>query len=260
MSNPTLRGLLDVAMEAAYLAGRRTLAYFQTGVRPDFKADDTPVTVADREAERILRERIGRAFPDHAILGEEEGETAGSAPYRWLLDPIDGTKTFVAGVPLYGVLVGVEVQGEPKVGVVYLPALDEMVAAADGLGCAWNGRPCRVSSVDRLSDALLVTSSITACRGRSDAYDRLAQATRLQRTWGDCYGYVLVATGRAEIMLDPEMNPWDCAPLLPILREAGGHFTDWRGTPTIWGADAAGTNAALHEAVLDILRSERRLL
>src|SRR5919107_2142417 len=107
-------------MDAAYLAGRRTLAYFQTGVRADRKADATPVTIADREAERILRERIAGAFPDHAILGEEEGETAGSAPYRWLLDPIDGTKTFVAGVPLYGVLVGVEVGGVPSVGVVYL--------------------------------------------------------------------------------------------------------------------------------------------
>jgi histidinol-phosphatase len=254
-----LRELLDVAMDAAYLAGRRTLAYFQTGVVPDRKADDTPVTIADREAERILRERIGSAFPDHAILGEEEGETAGSAPYRWLLDPIDGTKTFVAGVPLYGVLVGVEVEGAPSVGVVYLPALGEMVAAATGLGCTSNGRVCRVSSVDRFEEALLVTSSISACRERSDAYDRLAGVTRLQRTWGDCYGYVLVATGRAEIMLDPVINPWDCAPLLPILREAGGHFTDWRGTPTIWGADAVGTNAALHDAALDILRSERRM-
>ncbi len=165
---------------------------------------------------------------------------------------------FVAGVPLYGVLVGVEVRGEPAVGVVYLPALDEMVAAAAGLGCARNGRPCHVSSTDRLEDALLVTSSVSACQARSGAYDRLAAATRLERTWGDCYGYVLVATGRADVMLDPEMNPWDCAPLLPILREAGGHFADWKGTPTIWGGDAFATNAPLFEPVRDILRSENR--
>lgn len=258
MAEPTQRELLDVAMDAAYRAGRRTLAYFQTGVQPDFKADDTPVTVADREAETILREHIGRAFPDHAILGEEQGETPGSAPYRWILDPIDGTKTFVAGVPLYGVLVGVEVRGAPTVGVIYLPALDEMVAAATGLGCTWNGRPCRVSSVDRLADATLLASSVSSCQARSDAYDRLAASTRLQRTWGDCYGYVLVATGRAEIMLDPAMNVWDCAPLPPILSEAGGRFTDWQGVPTIHGGDAAAANAALHPEILEILRAETR--
>ncbi len=257
-ADPSVRDLLEVAIEAAYLAGKRTLAYFQTGVVPDRKADDSPVTIADREAERILREHIGQAFPDHGILGEEEGETAGSAPFRWIIDPIDGTKTFVAGVPLYGVLVGVEARGEPCVGVLYLPALDEMVAAGDNLGCTWNGRPCRVSSVDRLEDAVLVTSSITACQARSDAYDRLAAVTRFQRTWGDCYGYALVATGRADIMLDPVMNPWDCAPLLPILREAGGHFSDWQGTPTIWSGEAAATNAALAAPVLDVLRSETR--
>jgi histidinol phosphatase-like enzyme (inositol monophosphatase family) len=260
VAEPTLRELLDVAVDAAYLAGRRTLAYFNTGVRSDLKADRTPVTIADREAEQVLRARIARDFPHHAILGEEQGETAGSAgdEYRWILDPIDGTKSFVAGVPLYGVLVGVEVRGAPRVGVIYLPALGDMIAAADGLGCAWNGRPCRVSSVDRLEDALLLTSSISSCQKRSDAFDRLAARTRLQRTWGDAFGYALVATGRAEVMLDPSMNPWDCAPMLPILREAGGRFADWTGAPTIHGPDAFAANDALYEPVLDILRGEAR--
>lgn len=260
MNELTLRGLLDVAAEGAYLAGRRALGYFNTGVAAESKADNSPVTVADRAAERVLREHIGRAFPGHAILGEEEGETAptGSSEYRWILDPIDGTKTFLAGVPLWGVLVGAEVRGEMKVGVVYLPALDEMVAAADGLGCTWNGRACRVSPVDRLENALLLTTSVTSCRARSDAYDVLTARTRLQRTWGDCYGYVLVATGRADIMLDPAMNPWDSAPLLPILREAGGHFSDWQGAPTIWTGDAMATNPALAGPVLDVLRTETR--
>lgn len=258
MPDPTLRALLDVATQGAYLAGRRAMGYFNTGVAAETKADNSPVTIADREGERVLREHIARAFPGHAVLGEEEGETAGSAEFRWIVDPIDGTKTFLAGVPLWGVLVGVEVRGEMKVGVIYLPALDEMVCAADGLGCTWNGRPCRVSAVSRLDDALLLTTSVTACRARSDAWDNLAARTRLQRTWGDCYGYVLVATGRADIMLDPAMNPWDSAPLLPILREAGGHFSDWQGTPTIWTGEAVATNAALAAVVLDVLRSETR--
>lgn len=258
MKKPSLSELLDVAVDAAYLAGKRTLAYFQTPIRPDMKADRTPVTIADREAEQILRQRILHSFPDHAILGEEQGESAGSAPYRWIVDPIDGTKSFVAGVPLYGVLVGVEVEGEPKVGVIYLPALGEMVAAADGLGCTWNGRACRVSAVDRLEDAVLVTSSILSAQKRSDAFDRLAGRTRLQRTWGDAYGYSLVATGRADIMVDAAMSPWDCAPMLTILREAGGVFTDWRGNPTIHGGDAVATNAALADEVRTILSAEIR--
>ncbi|MGD0090926.1 MAG: inositol monophosphatase family protein [Planctomycetota bacterium] len=267
---PPLKDLLNVACEAAYLAGRRTLAYFNTGVSVETKADQTPVTRADREAEEIVRARIARSFPDHAILGEEGGEigSAGAhsggpwagvgsgAPCRWIIDPIDGTKTFIHGVPFYGVLIGVEVAGRPAVGVVYLPALDEMVAAATGLGCQWNGRTARVSNVSRLEDALVLTTSTRSAQARSAAYAKLAATSKLQRTWGDCYGYVLVATGRAEIMLDPEMKPWDSAPFLPILEEAGGRFTTWDGKATIWGPDGVATNGALHEKVLAILRAE----
>jgi histidinol-phosphatase len=250
-----LRPLLDVAIAAAHAAGRRTLAYFGTGTAAvERKADETPVTRADREAEALVREIVGRRFPDHAILGEEEGETNAGAPVRWIVDPLDGTKTFVAGVPLYGTLIGVEVEGRAAVGVCYLPALDELVAAARGLGCTWNGRPCRVSATRALADAVVCTSDETAARRRSGGWDRLAGATRLQRSWGDCYGYVLVATGRADVMIDPVMNLWDCAPFLPILEEAGGRFTDWRGRATIDGGEAVATNGALHPAVLDALR------
>ena len=237
-----LRDLLNVAVDAAYLAGRRTLAYFNAEVAVESKADSTPVTAADREAERVIRERIGRHFPHHSILGEEQGDTRGGDPdYRWYIDPIDGTKSFIHGVPMYGVLVAVEVRGKPAVGVCYLPATDEMVAAADGMGCTWNGRVARVSAVARLEDATMNTSSIAASLDRSDAY-----------------GYVLVATGRAEVMLDPVINPWDVAPLPVILREAGGRFTNWRGEETIHGPDGVATNGALHESVLGILRAERR--
>jgi len=258
LSQPSLKELLNVACEAAYLGGRRTLAYFNAGVSVETKADQTPVTCADREAEEVIRARIARSFPAHAILGEEGGETSGGSsapPYRWIIDPIDGTKTFIRGVPLYGVLIGVEVGGRPAVGVVYLPALDEMVAAASGLGCLWNGRTARVSPISHLEDATLLTTSVRSALARSGAFAQLTAKTKLQRTWGDCYGYVLVATGRAEIMLDPEMKPWDSAPFLPILEEAGGRFTTWDGKATIWGPDAAATNGALHEQVLDILKA-----
>ncbi|MGC4047427.1 MAG: inositol monophosphatase family protein [Armatimonas sp.] len=253
MSQPTLSEILEVAQDAAYLAGKRTLAYFNAGVQPDFKADDTPVTVADREAERVLRERILKSFPDHAILGEEEGETAGTSPYRWVVDPIDGTKAFVAGVPLYGVLIGVEKEGVPVVGVIYLPPLNDMVSAATGLGCHWNGRPCRVSEVKDLKDALVVSSSIRRAQQRSDAYETLAEKVRLCRTWGDAFGYAMVATGRAEVMLDPVKAPWDVAPMPVILAEAGGKFTTWKGDADIYGPDGVATNAHLNEQVIEIL-------
>ncbi|HLK11340.1 MAG TPA: histidinol-phosphatase [Candidatus Binatia bacterium] len=254
MAAPALRELLAVAVEAARAGGRRTLAHFGAGTAVEWKADGTPVTAADREAERAMREVIGRAFPDHGVLGEEEGETRGAAAVRWIIDPLDGTKTFVRGVPLYGTLVGVEVDGDPAVGVIHLPALGETVAAARGEGCTWNGRPCRVSAAAQLDDALVVVTDERAARARSGAWARLAAATRMQRTWGDCYGYALVATGRAEVALDPVMNVWDCAALLPIVEEAGGRFTDWRGRRTIRGGEAVATNGALHAAVLDVLR------
>jgi histidinol-phosphatase len=253
-TQPSLAELLSVAAEAAYLGGRRTLAYFNTGVAVEVKADDTPVTCADRESEQIIRERITRSFPDHTILGEEGALKEGDPEYRWIIDPIDGTKTFIRGVPLYGVLIGVEVKGRPAVGAVYMPALDEMVTAATGLGCYWNGRPARVSGVSRLDEAAVMVTDVTSALVRSPAYGRLAAATKLQRTWGDCYGYLLVATGRADVMVDTAVNAWDCAPMLPILEEAGGQFTTWDGEPTIWGRDGIGTNAALHRQVLDLLK------
>ena len=256
MPTPALKDLLHVAIDAAYLAGRRSLAYFNTPIAVDIKSDDTPVTRADREAERAIREHVLRYYPTHSILGEEEGPTQGDEDFRWIIDPIDGTKTFIRGVPFYGVLIGVEVKGQPSVGVCYLPALDEMVHAATGMGCHWNGRPCRVSDIATLDQSALIVTDVGAAQSRSDAYDRLAKKTKFQRTWGDCYGYVLVATGRAEVMLDPMLNPWDGAPFLPILTEAGGHFTSWRGVSTIWGKDAVATNAALHTQVLSILQSE----
>src|SRR5262245_50266198 len=187
-----------------------------------------------------MRELIEARYPGHSILGEEEGETRPGAAYRWILDPIDGTKTFVRGVPLYAVLVGLERDGQVVVGAINLPAMGEFLVAARGEGCSWNGRRARVSNVGALSDALLLCTDAggMARFGRDAAYRRLVAATKMQRTWGDAYGYVLVATGRAEIMLDPQMSVWDCAALLPVLEEAGGSFTDWRGQPTINAGEA----------------------
>lgn len=258
MNGESVKNLLEVAVNAAYLAGKRTLAYFNAGVEVEIKKDETPVTRADREAEELIRKVIGKHFPSHAILGEEYGSTAGDAKYRWIVDPIDGTKSFIRGVPLYGTLIGVEVDGIPTVGVIYVPALDEMVYAANGHGAFWNGRKAQVSKVSSLADASLLCSDEKMSRDRSDAFANLVSKTKFSRSWGDCYGYVLVATGRAEIMLDPVMNPWDCGPCVPILQEAGGNCTDWKGKTTIHGGELVATNAALHQQVIEILKNEKK--
>lgn len=255
MTDPTPAQLLDVALAAADAAGAAAMRWFRAAPPTETKRDGTLVTAADRDAERALRATIRAAFPDHGILGEEEGEEAGSAPYRWILDPVDGTKSFVHGVPLWGTLVAVEREGVPVVGVCNMPALGETVAAAKGSGCTWNGRPCRVSTERELSRALLVFTSPRAARKRTANWLRLEDSVGFLRGWSDCYAYCLVATGRAEVAVDPAMNPWDSAPFATILEEAGGRFTDWRGVPTIHGGDAVASNGALHEEVLAILNA-----
>lgn len=259
MRDEPLHNLLDFAQELAWQAGKLTLGYFGTGVVPELKADQSPVTIADRQAEQRLRAMIGARFGDHGILGEEFGETNQGARYRWIVDPIDGTKSFVQSVPLYGVLVGLERDGEAVVGVCYLPALNEMIAAAQGEGCTLNGRGVRVSDVGAVDQAILLASDAESFieHGRDAAFDLLRSQARFTRTWGDCYGHILVATGRAEIMLDPIMNVWDCAALMPIVQEAGGTFTDWNGTPTIHGASAISTNGRLFDQVMETVKEPR---
>jgi len=229
-----LRPYLDFATQLAYQAGRITLGYFNTGVRPDYKPDDTPVTAADRASEEFIRAEIEKAYPGHAIVGEEYGEKAGLGnPFRWIIDPIDGTKSFMRGVPLYGVLIGLEIEGEVRVGICYCPGTDEMLCAADGEGAWWNGRRARVSQVASLNRACVCYTSVHSFDqyNRAAAWERIQKASYMVRGWSDAYGYLLVATGRAEAMLDPIMNLWDCAPFPPIFREAGGYFGSWDGRP-----------------------------
>jgi len=247
-----LNELLEFAAGLAHGAGMITLQYFRKNPETSKKSDGSYVTIADREAESFLRQWISEKYPDDGILGEEEGELQGTSGRRWILDPIDGTFAFVHGVPLYGVLIAIEIEGEMSIGVVNMPALGEIVSAAKGLGCFLNGEPARVSTTAELKDALLLSTSF-------ERKTELLQArAKVSRTWGDCYGYVLVATGRADVMLDPVMNLWDCAPLLPIMEEAGGTFTDWRGVRTIAGGNSIATNGLLFDEVMSIVAADKR--
>jgi histidinol phosphatase-like enzyme (inositol monophosphatase family) len=262
-----LATLLDFAVEVATRAGAATLPWFRGGAEVETKADGSPVTAADRAAERLVREAIAARFPADDLLGEELGElraavpggaaAAGRARRCWVVDPIDGTRSFVRGVPLFGVLLALVEEGAPVLGVIHLPALGETVAAARGEGCWHDGSRARVSAVDRLDAALVLASDAEGIERRRGAsgWDRLREAAGLVRTWGDCYGYAMVATGRAEAMLDPVMAPWDVAPLAPIVEEAGGVFTGWNGERGYPTDSAVATNAALADEVRALLRS-----
>jgi myo-inositol-1(or 4)-monophosphatase len=255
----SLRHYLDFAVETAYLAGRLTLSYFQTGVASEYKSDQSLVTVADRKAEELIRTRIERQYPRHAIVGEEYGITGTeSAGHRWFVDPIDGTASFVHGVPLYSVLIALEIEGEIQVGVAYFPGLNEMLAAATGEGCWWNGRRTWVSTVSSLDQSVVTFSDVAnfARHGRSAEWQRIEAATYYHAGWGDAYGHALVATGRVQLMLDPIMSAWDCGPFPAILGEAGGYFGDWQGNVTIYGNEALSTTQKLLPQVLDLIRGE----
>jgi histidinol-phosphatase len=253
---------LELAIAAGKEAGRLTLRYFQQdNFEVERKSDASPVTIADRSAEQLLRERIGAAFRQDGILGEELGATTGTSGFKWILDPIDGTKSFISGVPLYGTMVAVEHEERALAGIVFMPALSEGVYASAGQG-AWHfrgdQRPRRalVSRKSRLADSTFVTSQVDtfAQRGAAAAFEELQKAAYITRTWGDCYGYLLVATGRAEVMVDPILNVWDAAAVQPIVEEAGGTFTDWQGASTIHAGEAVATNGLISEEVLAITR------
>jgi histidinol phosphatase-like enzyme (inositol monophosphatase family) len=261
-----LSSRLAWALAIAQEAGRLTLQYFQTDrFTVERKADDSPVTLADRNAEQLLRNRIDSQFPEDAIIGEEYGERPGRSGYCWVLDPIDGTKSFIGGVPLYSQLIGILKDQQSVAGVIAIPALEECVFAARGQGAWWRRRGgppqrARVSDRSSLKDGIFVTSQVDtfARRGAADAYARLERAAYVTRTWGDGYGYLLVATGRAEVMVDPVMNLWDAAAIQPVIEEAGGTFTDWQGQATVHSSEGVATNGAVRDEVLAITRQYPR--
>ena len=245
--------LVDFAVQIAREAGTLTLRYFRrTDLDVESKGDGTPVTVADREAERLLRDRIAEAFPDDSVVGEEEPDVAGTSDRTWILDPIDGTQSFIHGVPLYANLVALEDNYGPAVGVINVPGLDECVWAGRGRGCFVDGEPARVGDRTDLRGACVVTSGVDYWPSAA-ALDAFVGSGAVIRTWGDAYGYVLVATGRADAMVDPVVSRWDVAPMLTIFPEAGGLFCDLSGTVTAEGGDALATNPALAPQVLALV-------
>jgi histidinol phosphatase-like enzyme (inositol monophosphatase family) len=251
----TLDERVAPAAELARITGTVALRHYRTHLSVETKADGSPVTVADRAAETAARAWVQSRFPQDGILGEELGEERPGAARRWIVDPIDGTKSFVRGAPLWGSLVALCEGDRVLAGAAYFPAVDELLAAAPGAGCWWNGSRCRVSSVSTLADATVLTTDerFPDRPERAAGWRALARSASVSRTWGDCFGYLLVATGRAEAMCDGTLSIWDAAALQPIIDEAGGVFTDWLGAPTAFGGSAIATNRVLAEDVRSLL-------
>ncbi len=246
---------MNAVAEVATLAGNVARQYYGKSPQVQTKKDGSPVSAADHDAERSAREWIEKNFPADGIIGEEFPPTRETAKRRWVLDPIDGTFTFLQTVPLWGTLVAVMEGDDVIAGAAYFPALAETVVAAPGKGAWWNGARTAVSEVSELSSARVLTTDARFKRNpaRRERWLQLQDAAKATRTWGDCYGYLLVATGRADVMVDDAMSVWDAAALLPVITEAGGAFTDWKGRTTASGGDAIATNALLSAAVREIL-------
>lgn len=253
-----LDGLMEFASATARGAGRITLEHYGR-VSIEYKVDGSEVTAADREAEAFVRSAIAERFPEDGVMGEEDGETPSRSERRWIVDPIDGTRSFSSAVPLYGVLLTLEEDGVPVLGCAHFPVSGDVLVAARGAGAWINGRRARVSDCDDLSRARVVTSGLEYWRDQSSddhraGFQRLQQATRFTRTWGDAFGYLLVATGRVDLFVDPICGAyWDYAAMTVIIPEAGGRLTQFDGSPIGDWTSAIASNGVLHEAARQLL-------
>mgnify|MGYP001580001672 CR=1 FL=1 len=238
-------------------SGKIIKYYWRTGINVENKPDQSPVTIADKKAEEFMREMIMKKFPNHGILGEEFGEHNPNAGYKWVLDPIDGTKSFICGTVTFGTLIALLKNGEPILGVINQPILNEFLIG-DNHATELNGKKVQVRESNNLSDAVLLTTdqlSIEKHRNIKN-FDNLVHKIKLYRQWGDCYGYYLVATGYADIMIDPIMNVWDLMALIPIIRGAGGTITDYHGNDPLKGNSIVATGGVLHKEVIELLNGE----
>ena len=252
--------ILSAAVEAAQAAGEIAQHYFRTNLSVETKADRTPVTRADRECEACISEMLSRRFPDHGFLGEELGERPGKNDVRWIIDPIDGTKNFIRGIPFFAVLIALEEAGEITAGVMYAPALGELLYARKGQGTFANDRRVQVSDIGQLDRAMLIHGGLNDLKARPcwPAFLALVDGTARQRGFGDALGHSLVICGQAEVTLEPEIKPWDVAPTKILVTEAGGRYSDFVGSPSIYTGTAVISNGRVHDAVIATLQGRKR--
>ena len=245
---------MDFIQELAQASGQIIRKYFRNPLDIDAKPDSTPVTIADRQSELVMRELISQRYPSHGILGEEFEDFNPGADFQWVLDPIDGTKTFVSGTYLFGTLIALLKDGKPIWGAINNP-ITEQLLIGDGTTAWLNGDLVKVRDCQSIEQStLLTTNPLTVHQlHNGPAFEKLARCAKLYRTWGDCHGYFLVATGYADIMVDAAMYVWDVAALIPIIEGSGGKITDYHGGDPMSGKGAIATAGALHDKVIRIL-------
>jgi histidinol-phosphatase len=258
--NPDWKSRYDAAIAAAQQAGKLARGFYDVDVAVEWKHDQSPVTVADRNAEALLRQTLLAKFPNDGFLGEEYGDQPGTSGFRWIVDPVDGTRSFVRGIPIWATLVGLEYKDEQIAGVAVLPVLGDTYRALRGDGAYRNEKKIHVSKIADLRESILFYSSISwfVRAGKQDVFLELATRTQRQRGFGDFYGFVLVAQGSGEVMVEHGVHPWDMAALKPIIEEAGGRFGDWDGNPSIYRPDVIASNGIMHDEVLAILRGDKK--
>jgi len=243
---------LEFALKVVKASERITLRYFGSGVKVNYKSDKSPVTIADKACERFLVGELSKKFPGHGFYGEEFGEKSAGSEFRWIIDPIDGTRNFTRGIPYWGTLCGLEHNGEMVAGVMALPALKTVYSAAKHHGAFKDGKKIRVSKLKDPGKATIVYGGLSYFVGTK--YEKgfldMVKSSYHDRGFGDCFGYSFVADGRAEAMLDPIVSPWDVAAIKPIVEEAGGIFTDFEGHSTIYGKTGLAGNPYIHEVIL----------
>jgi histidinol-phosphatase len=256
--NPAWRTRYDAAIDAATKAAHLALGFFDIDVAVEWKQDDSPVTIADRKAEQLLRDTLLGFFPHDGFLGEESGDQPGTSGFRWIVDPVDGTRSFFRGIPVWGTLVGLECHGEQIAGVVVAPAFGQTWRALRGDGAYRGERRIRVSEVASLAQATLFYTNLKWFEraGKCDDFLRLAAQTQNQRGYGDFWGHVLVAQGSGEIMVEQGVHVWDVAALKPLIEEAGGRFSNWDGAADIHRPDVVVSNGKLHDEALAVLRNQ----
>jgi histidinol phosphatase-like enzyme (inositol monophosphatase family) len=251
---PTTEELIPFTQRLAEASATIIRKWFRTGYDVEFKADLSPVTIADRGAEEVMRQMIMAEFPDHGILGEEFGRHLPDADYQWVLDPIDGTKAFVSGSYLFGTLIALLYRGRPLLGVIHHPLLNDFLVG-DGKACWLNGRRVQVRPCTRVETAILSGGphwNVFSYQNGA-AFEALSRRVQRYNNWGDCHGYYLVATGGADIMTDPVLEVWDLMALIPVIEGAGGRITDWQGNDAVAGRSAVATAGAIHDEVIRLL-------
>ena len=256
MQGREIEDLKKFCRELTKISGQNIREYFRKDINIEMKTDDSPVTIADKTTEEKLREKIMKEYPDHGILGEKFGKYNESSEFQWILDPIDGTKSFICGAVTFGTLIALTKNGQPIIGVFHQPILDEFLIG-DNISASLNGDPVKINDVDKLSEAVLLTTDHLAFEEFQNLqkFENLIRKVKLYRQWGDCYGYYLVASGFAQIMIDPIMSVWDTIALIPIIKGAGGIITDYHGNDPVQGDSVIASTPNLHSEIIRILNN-----